>query len=142
MPEQAQSAILEPDSGQMASFICNLALTKLVSGHWVLQQAACQFSVRWNRATNTGSAILLSIDEVPVSILLHSIGLPGKLDFMSDMPSTIYRIANKDVLIDRVILSMEPNFSHQAAVILFKKGGSTIQASANYANDDLLNQFR
>ena len=114
-------------------FSFEAVLSKLVRGSFpVLPNAVCQFSVHWNFSTNEGYATLLKINNTPVNITLHPLGIAGQLDFMSDMKPTSYFIEGKEIIVYRVILDTKAvgsSISLSSAAIMFNKDGSCIEAT-------------
>ena len=114
-----------------------LVLSDQIKGDQVLENPTCNFSYHWDFEKNVGLAVLNSIDDTPVNITLHPLGIAGQLDFMSDMEPTEFHIQVSEnnmvsVVIYRVILDMNESNGDKAAAIMFNTDGSSIQASPGF----------
>lgn len=110
-----------------------LKLTRLYKGSIpALLNARCRFTYIWDFEKNTGLAHLISIDHCPVNIVLHTMGVEGALDFMSDIAPKTFDINGEEVIINKVILNIDPDTNERKAAILFHKNGECIETTENY----------
>lgn len=119
----------------------DLTLDKTIRGVSNLENPVCLFHYDWDKESNTGIAMLQTINGTAVNIVLHPIGIEGQLDFMSDMEPTTYAvnasnddsIALIDVVIDRVILDVDG--AQRSAAIMLGYMKDTIIASTGFMSD-------
>ena len=112
-----------------ATFV--LTLSKLIKGDWVLKDANCQFTYKWDFQTNTGTASLDSINGSTINITLNAEGLAGYLAFLSDISPTRYDVNGKSITIFRVSLRIQLSDNKREALIMFNEDGSTVEATSN-----------
>lgn len=118
----------------------SLILGTQIQGEQTLEKPSCEFSYHWDFESNTGLALLQSINGSPVNITLHPLGIAEHLDFMSDMQPTKYSvnasndnsIAIIEIVIYRVILDMDAKGGNPEAAIMFGMEGESIQATAGF----------
>lgn len=114
-----------------------VTLSQLLAGPApVIKDAKCTFSYTWDFKRNMGLAHLISINDSPINITLHPLGISGILGFMSDIPPTPFQINGQTVVIYRVILDIYLSDGERAAAIMFNKDGSVIEATANWRHAD------
>lgn len=113
-----------------ASF--ELVLSKTLRGEPVLPNAKCEFNYHWDFEKNMGIAMLRGINDAPVNITLHPLGIEGQLDFMSDIEPTPVNIDGKVVIIYRVILDINMDSGEREAAIMFGEDGETIETTENF----------
>ena len=111
----------------------SLVLNRLLKGEtFVIKNANCEFSYKWDFPKNMGLAELISINNCLVNIILHPTGIAGKLDFMSDISPTAYVINGQRIIIYRVILDIDLSNDVRSAGIMFNADGSCIEVTENF----------
>lgn len=125
----------------------DLTLDKEIRGVSELKNPVCLFHYDWDASTNTGIAMLQSINGTPVNITLHPIGLKNELDFMSDMEPTHYSVSASndhaialiDIIIDRVILDVDG--AQRSAALMLGQMKDTIIGSEGFMTDSAAKQL-
>ncbi|MCR9173237.1 MAG: hypothetical protein NXI10_12120 [bacterium] len=125
----------------------DLVLSNQVRGEQVLENPSCHFTYDWNKDENMGIAMLQSINETPVNIVLHPLGIKGQLDFMSDMEPKHVAVnatnGNSDVMvniiINRVILDVVKDGNE--AAIMFNEDGGSIQSTPGFMEESAAKQL-
>ncbi len=117
--------------------VFTLDLNKVIRAEGcVIEAAKCEFTYHWDFETNMGMAQLLSIDEIPVSIPLHPLGIEGWLDFMSDIETSIpVPVNGNTILIRRVILDINLSTGERSAALIL--GDACIIGTENFGDDKL-----